>query len=256
MFSQFFIRFRQNGDSDTVSISWKDQKCFVKSRLNFIPIFLNEQLFYLSISSDFLYDQYSVKTQFSGRKIKRISPKNYPLKSSGGIFEGLQMTVKRDLSYRYLEVCLDSSFIVNSPFEFPDGFDDLKYCQFDYGKTLDILITPQVIFTDENLISVAPEKRNCFFDGERELKFFKTYTKLSCEMECYSDYLFRSINCTPFYFARVESMEVCDLALIKRIIGRANSTEIQQCNCLEPCNLVKYEIEIVQNWLKASTNES
>jgi acid-sensing ion channel, other len=162
--------------------------------------------------------------------------------------------LKKDHLYKRVEICRSPSFVVHSPFEFPNVFEDMNFCQSDYAKSLDVLITPQVIVTDEDLIDVAPSKRGCFFDGERELKFYRVYTKLNCEVECYADFLHKAINCTPYYLARVDSLKLCDLDDIKFIIAAGSLNDTHKCNCLERCNSVNYEIEIFQNGLTSTNN--
>lgn len=168
---------------------------------------------------------------------------------TGQTTEGLEVTLKRDLSEYILDFCLFPSFIVHSPFEFRDGFDDLSYYRFDFGKTLDILVTPEVVSTDASLISIAPKQRNCYFDGERDLKFFKIYSKLNCEMECYASHLQDSFNCTPFYLIRSDSVEICDISRRLYYAWRKNSTKLQECDCYESCSFVKYDIAVIENRL-------
>jgi acid-sensing ion channel, other len=213
-------------------------------------------LFILSISKDFNYDNDLIKTRFDGQNPKEIPANKYPLKSSGEIYDGFELKLIRNNDFSMENICISPTFSIHSPYEFPDAFDDLKFYKFDYGKTLDIMVVPEVIWTDEDLIDVAPKKRNCFFDGESELKFFKTYTKTNCEMECYADYLFKRINCTPYYFVREESERVCDLVDIGRMIYAENSSKLRECNCMERCNSIKYKIELVQNLLRPKENES
>jgi hypothetical protein len=208
---------------------------------------------HFSISADFNYDLYEVTTRFEGQNPKEVSTAYYPLKSSGGISEGLQITVNSSAGFKKGLICRFPSFVVHSPFELPNGMDDLNFCQSDFAKSLDVLITPQVIVTDEDLIDVPPAKRGCFFDGERELKFYKVYTKLNCEVECYADFLHKAINCTPFFLARVESLRVCDLDDIRSIISAGSLNDTHKCNCLERCNSVNYEIEIFENSLIPSS---
>jgi hypothetical protein len=79
--------------------------------------------------------------------------------------------------------CHASSFSVHSPYELPISS---KVVKFTYDKEIDVWITPEIIKTDEDLRSIPPEERNCYFEGERELTYFKIYTQKNCEMECLS----------------------------------------------------------------------
>lgn len=51
-----------------------------------------------------------------------------------------------------------------------------------------IAIKPKWIITSEDLRNYEPAQRQCFFQSERQLRFFKIYTKLNCEMECLTNY--------------------------------------------------------------------
>lgn len=55
---------------------------------------------------------------------------------------------------------------------------------------------------DKSLESWTPEQRNCFIDGEKNLKFFKIYTKANCEHECLSQAVLKTCGCVPFYMIR------------------------------------------------------
>jgi amiloride-sensitive sodium channel len=208
------------------------------------------------VADEFNYDSYKVFTRVGNQDAKSISKADYPLKATGGTTDGLQVIIKKDPNLKILEICQFPSFIVHSHFELPESFDDFKFYQHDFGKTFDVLITPKVIVTDKALVSVAPEKRNCYFDGERELKFYKIYTKVNCEMECYAEYLHRTINCTPYYLPREESSKFCDLVDIKFLIIATNSSEMRQCNCLNNCNSINYEVDVFWNLLSSKSNES
>jgi acid-sensing ion channel, other len=207
-------------------------------------------------SSEFSFDSYKVLTRVGSQDAKSISIAEYPLKATVGATDGLQVIIKKDPNLRIMSICRFPSFIVHSPFELPESFDDFKYYQYDFGKTFDVLITPKVIVTDKALISVLPEKRNCYFDGERELKFYKIYTKVNCEMECYAEYLHRAINCTPYYLPREESAKFCDLVDIKPLITATNSSKMRQCNCLDNCDSINYEVDMFWNSVSSKSNES
>jgi acid-sensing ion channel, other len=37
-------------------------------------------------------------------------------------------------------------------------------------------------------LGYAPDRRQCYFNDERNLKFFKVYTQSNCELECLANY--------------------------------------------------------------------
>lgn len=154
-----------------------------------------------------------------------------------------------------IEICKQATFTLHSPFEMPDGFDTSDYCTFDYQKVITVSIIPEVIFTDESLRSIDPEKRNCFFDGEKELKYFKIYTKRNCETECFAELAMKTCNCTPFYFVREETTPLCYLKNALCISSsRATPKSLRYCGCLERCNSIKYRFEVYSDRLSVNYN--
>jgi acid-sensing ion channel, other len=130
--------------------------------------------------------------------------------------------------------------------------------QFLYGYDLEVLITPEIIQTDEDLKSIDPKKRGCFFEGERKLKFFKVYSRRNCEYECISNYLgsLNDFNCTQFHMARPNEKKVCDHKFEKIIRIQAAifmrpkrnfyvGDNFKNCDCLDECNSIKYKTEVI-----------
>lgn len=142
------------------------------------------------------------------------------------------------------DTCKEATLTLHSPFELPNAFDSGSTCDFDYQKVVVVSIIPEVIFTDSSLRSIDPKKRNCFFDDEKELKYFKIYSKVNCEMECISELAMQKCKCTPFYFVRNESMPLCYLDDVKCLIWDVSPKSLRSCGCLERCNSVNYRFEI------------
>jgi acid-sensing ion channel, other len=145
------------------------------------------------------------------------------------------------------------SFIVHSPYEPPGSYDAMDVFMFDYGSDLEVLITPEIIRTDEDVTSLDPNKRGCYFEGEKKLKYFKIYTRRNCEFECLADNLrnLANLNCTPYFMVRDSSMELCDYRqeLMRKQLTFIAIRNLTKCGCLDECNLIKYRIEIVSHKL-------
>jgi acid-sensing ion channel, other len=184
----------------------------------------------------------------------KIKPQNiserYPLKASK-LDEGLKLSMTYNQDLFYEDICDSSSFLVHSPFELPGSFEKNEKFNFDFGLDFQVLITPEIIITDDNLKSMDPKKRGCYFEGERKLKYFKIYTRRNCEFECFSEMMGNNprLNCTQYYMVRNQSSEICDYRqegwsqeetfLALRNKGR--------CNCLDACNSIKYKVELLMN---------
>jgi Amiloride-sensitive sodium channel len=66
-------------------------------------------------------------------------------------------------------------------------------------ESLNLVLTPKMITTSEELRSYSPTKRNCYFSNEGGLKYFKQYTQSNCEIECLADAILKNCGCLPIY---------------------------------------------------------
>lgn len=84
------------------------------------------------------------------------------------------------------------------------NFDEFpfKTSQHLQHKTKDIVrieYTPTLDIIDTALSAWKPELRNCFMEREKQLKYFKIYTKTNCEHECLGETILHSCGCVPFF---------------------------------------------------------
>lgn len=73
-----------------------------------------------------------------------------------------------------------------------------QYFRVPLNQEVIVSVKPNVMTTAEGLIQYAPSRRQCFFNKERDLKYFKIYTQKNCELECLSNYTVKMCNCTKF----------------------------------------------------------
>jgi acid-sensing ion channel, other len=187
-----------------------------------------------------------------------VSIDDYPLKSSAKPGNGLKMRFVGNEKIDREARCTTMSFIVHSPHEAAASFEIEEMYQFLYGYDLEVLITPEIIQTDEDLKDIDPNERGCFFQGEKKLKYFKVYSRRNCELECISDYLGSLIafNCSQFYMARRNEQKVCDHRFEAKIRLEASkfmrpykktplNETFRGCSCLDECNSIKYKTEVI-----------
>lgn len=62
----------------------------------------------------------------------------------------------------------------------------------------EISIKPRLVRTSEELRKYSPNQRQCFFDFERRLRFFKCYAQHNCEAECLSNFTVKQCGCVKF----------------------------------------------------------
>lgn len=73
-----------------------------------------------------------------------------------------------------------------------------QYFRVPLQQEVLISVKPNVISTSEGLRYYAPNRRQCFFDSERQLRFFKIYTQQNCELECLSNFTKQECGCVKF----------------------------------------------------------
>jgi acid-sensing ion channel, other len=163
----------------------------------------------------------------------------------------------RNERLNYYDTCTSPSFLVHSPYELPGSFDSLERFSFQFGHDLQVLITPEIIKTDENLRSLDTKKRGCYFEGEKKLEYFKVYTRRNCEFECFSKTMWRypTLNCTPYFAVRDQSMDVCDYRVEMRSRQQTFLAlrDKDKCGCLDECDSIKYNVEVIANHLSNSS---
>lgn len=147
--------------------------------------------------------------------------------------------------------CKFPFFHVHSPSTPPTfyeyGYAD-NFIEVPFGSTMDIEIVPEIIKTDENLKTLKSEVRECFFDGERKLKFFKIYTKENCELECISNFTFEALNCATLTqpYNIKGGISLCNFTnrpkIVTQLKNDPNFSFERNCSCLPTCNSLSYRI--------------
>jgi acid-sensing ion channel, other len=202
------------------------------------------------ISDDFINNRV-ITINHPNNKPLKTSIFDYPLNSTA-YQDGLTFLLKPNEKSNYYGTCKFWSFTVHSPFELASSYDvDTEIIDTHFGTDVDVLITPEFIRTDEALRSYEPKKRDCYFEDERKLKFFKVYTKQNCEFECFAGANFET-NCKPFHVPRDNESTVCDyrheydIQFEKFYFDHDKYNQLSKCNCLAACNSVKYKVQVFE----------
>jgi hypothetical protein len=121
-------------------------------------------------------------------------------------------------------------------------FHSENYLRIETFKT--IFLTATIKTTDESLRSYTPEQRRCYFEGERKLQFFASYTKAQCEIECLTNKTLEKCGCVRFSMPREEGTKVCNIDELKCATNQFFELikNIGSCGCLKPCNDIEYKI--------------
>lgn len=89
-----------------------------------------------------------------------------------------------DVDGSWINICHSSGFIVHSPFELTSKLD--RKTDLAYNNDVTVWISLEIYQAEEDLRLISPERRKCYFEDERKLKYFRVYTKKNCEAECFS----------------------------------------------------------------------
>lgn len=130
--------------------------------------------------------------------------------------------------------------------------------------SIDVLITPEVIVSENYLKSYPKDKRQCMFDGDRWMKYYRNFSEKNCEMECLSAIMKIMCGCTPYRIFASPNVKMCTIDDIycdryyEFYVSRRRSSDFMRktCNCLPACNSIKYNVEIIPKKIaNASNNE-
>lgn len=67
-----------------------------------------------------------------------------------------------------------------------------------FSEEIQISIKPKLTITSEGLRKYSTDKRQCIFNSENPLNFFKFYTQSNCVAECLANYTLQYCGCVKF----------------------------------------------------------
>jgi Amiloride-sensitive sodium channel len=109
------------------------------------------------MSSDFFYE-------YDNSKPETKLPMKTSAMANAGLKIFLPKSQYRDTKIFRLTECRGSFLTVHSPDYLPTNFEEEYQTSLRFGSATDILITPKVTQTDENLRSLSPSERQCYFE--------------------------------------------------------------------------------------------
>jgi len=153
-----------------------------------------------------------------------------------------------------VEECNLNRILVHDNDETPRLMEYAKLSLINYGLDLDIEVIPEIIKTDQDLRKLMPEERECYFDGEKSLKFFKKYSMDKCVAECFSNYSVEQCGCVYRTYEVASIDDYCNFMYWKQI-NRTCYLRTKKdfylndifsstpCSCLPTCDSVTYHIK-------------
>lgn len=105
--------------------------------------------------------------------------------------------------------------------------------------------------SEEALRGYSPEKRRCYFEGERILRYFPVYTKLQCDYECMINDTLNTCDCVKYSMLRDHNTSICEIKRAYCYFDAMNEWPIYNttdkksipCDCYPTCNDIKYFVE-------------
>ncbi|KAJ1524950.1 hypothetical protein ONE63_009806 [Megalurothrips usitatus] len=120
-----------------------------------------------------------------------------------------------------------------------------------------VAITPVISHTASSLRDVSVAKRQCLFQRERYLNFYRTYTQRNCILECEANFTNQHCKCVAHYMPKDKLTRICGKkdeqcaniareAMELRLANGAanlthlNITDVPDCQCLPGCSELSY----------------
>ncbi|CAG9810022.1 unnamed protein product [Chironomus riparius] len=141
--------------------------------------------------------------------------------------------------------------ILHSPNEIASFPHNEYFIPFNQERQL--TIEAKFSHFSEELRIYAPEKRECYFENERKLKFFKSYSKTHCLLECLTTFTLKKCECVKFSMPRDSNTPICNLTKIScynealhqwPYADKQDAKTLMPCDCFQPCNDISYSVKL------------
>lgn len=190
----------------------------------------------------------------------------YPRRVLGpGARAGLNIVLKLsdpDLDYICRGPVQGFKVILHTPSEVPRA--SKHFFRVPLRQEVVVSVKPNMITTSPGLANYEPNRRQCYFNDERDLRFFKVYTQSNCELECLANFTLQQCDCVKFSMPRDNDAKICgqsdvvcydkaeddlladDLKKSLKTHSEENKRGTTDCNCLPSCTSINYDAEISQ----------
>ena len=118
-------------------------------------------------------------------------------------------------------------------------------------KSKNLIMKATQIRTSDDLQRYTAKQRRCFFEDEKPLQFFKSYTKTHCDLECLTNYTLSECGCVKYFMPRNSTTQVCDITKLECAEDATDSwlendksyrENSMPCNCYPSCSTIKYDV--------------
>ncbi|XP_057341038.1 pickpocket protein 28 isoform X2 [Microplitis mediator] len=199
-----------------------------------------------------------------------VHPETQPWRPYGaGKYYGLTLVLDTDVREYYCSSTASVGFklLLHNPVETP------KMADFGFaispGEETRIVITPRINTASLSILGIPRKKRKCFFNTERKLKYYRTYTQRNCLLECEANFTQKICDCVQYYMPKSANTPICGKKddqcandarrlMEKKLYDdeaaadKLNVTEIPSCNCWPGCFEINYEFTMSHSALTST----
>nr|XP_014286883.1 pickpocket protein 28-like isoform X1 [Halyomorpha halys] len=185
-------------------------------------------------------------------------PDNLPRRVRGsGRHLGLTVVVDSEIDEYFCSSENGKGFkvLLNNPIETP------KVSSFGIsvapGYETKMVIIPHIMTATPQLVNVDLSKRQCFFENERQLLFYRTYTQRGCTLECEANFTLAFCGCVQYFMPKNKETRICgridrkcaidaqrmmELSMNEAILNFTFNTnkKLDLCNCLPGCHEMSF----------------
>ncbi|KOB66623.1 Gonad-specific amiloride-sensitive sodium channel 1, partial [Operophtera brumata] len=127
------------------------------------------------------------------------------------------------------------------------------------GEVTTLAVSLHAQSTSDSLARYSPDVRQCYFQSDRYLRYFKNYTTKNCKAECLSNYTQEHCGCVGFYMPHdnsslfcAENKMDCMRKAYNKMVQKQLPVElgldmpVSGCHCLPACESIEYDAEVLK----------
>ncbi|KAF5296274.1 hypothetical protein FQR65_LT10269 [Abscondita terminalis] len=137
--------------------------------------------------------------------------------------------------------------ILHNPSEIPQ-IEELGF-MLPVGFELGVAFKPIIYDASPDIRSIDLQKRMCYFNDERFLKYYRTYSNANCKMECLVNKTIEQCGCVPYHYPKSDETRIChhvnDLCSMRvkdsmeALLSETDEKDF--CDCLPSCFRLDFE---------------
>lgn len=128
---------------------------------------------------------------------RTADPERFPFRVFGlGANAGLRIILSQprsEINYLCSGPYVGFKMLLHTPDEVPQV--DKYYIHLPLDQEVLVKVAPRVVTTAAALRGYTPDQRQCFFESERKLLYYRRYSQRNCELECLANLTLSRCGC-------------------------------------------------------------